>query len=84
VLVPVGGILIAHFFFARRPVAVADLYNADGPYGRTRGFSIPGVIAWGAGSVAYTVGDPLGGGTVPALVTAIAVYLAGLRAVHSR
>lgn len=79
VLVPVGGILLAHFFFARRPVAVPDLYDANGPYGRTWGFSIPGVFAWIAGSAAYTMAGPLGGGTVPALVTAIAVYLVGLR-----
>jgi NCS1 nucleoside transporter family len=84
VLVPIGGILLAHFFFARRPVAVPDLYDADGPYGRTWGFSIPGVIAWGAGSVVYTFAGPLGGGTVPALVTAITVYLVGLRVVSRR
>jgi purine-cytosine permease-like protein len=84
VLVPIGGILLAHFFFARRPVAVPDLYDADGPYGRTWGFSVPGVFAWGAGGAAYVLGAHVGGGTVPALITAIAVYLLALRVVSRR
>jgi len=83
-LVPVGGILLAHFFVARRRVVVADLYDAGGPYGRTWGFSIPGLIAWVSGSVAYAIGGPFGGGTVPALVTAVTVYLAGLRVMSRR
>lgn len=78
-LVPVGGVLLAHYFVAKRPVSVPDLYDARGPYARTGGFFVPGLLAWAAGSAAYAVGGPLGGGTVPALLTSIAVYLAGVR-----
>src|SRR5450830_1215163 len=52
-LVPVGGVLLAHFFLLRRPVAVADLYAEDGPASRHGGFAIPGMCGWAAGAAAY-------------------------------
>jgi purine-cytosine permease-like protein len=79
VLVPIGGVLLAHFCLARRAVSVPDLYDARGPYGRTRGFSIPGLVAWAAGGAAYVAGGTMGGGTLPALITAVVVYLVALR-----
>jgi purine-cytosine permease-like protein len=70
VLVPVGGVLIAHFRLSRTPVHVPDLYDAAGPY---RGVLVPGVAAWALGALAYYLAAPWGG-TLPALITAIASY----------
>lgn len=78
-LVPVGGVLLAHFFVTREAVAVADLYDARGPYARTWGFSVPGLLGWAAGSAAFVVGGSQGGGTVPALAASMGVYLIGRR-----
>jgi purine-cytosine permease-like protein len=71
-LVPVGGVLLAHFFLLRRPVAVADLYAEDGPTSRHGGFAIPGMCGWAAGAAAYFLAGSTGG-TLPALATALAV-----------
>jgi NCS1 family nucleobase:cation symporter-1 len=77
ILVPVGGVLLARFFLVRRPVDVASLY--DGGPGRVAGIDVSGLAAWAAGAAAYILAAPAGG-TVPSLVTAIAVYL-GLESV---
>jgi purine-cytosine permease-like protein len=69
-MVPVGGVLLSHFFLRRSPVRPEDLYERDGPYA---GFAFPGVAAWAAGAVAYFVAAPIGG-TLPSLATAIAVH----------
>jgi cytosine permease len=71
-LVPVGGVLLAHFFLLRRPVAVADLYAADGPASRHGGFAIPGMCGWAAGAAAYFLAGSTGG-TLPALLAALVV-----------
>jgi cytosine permease len=71
VLVPVGGVLVAHFRLARAPVRVPDLYDAAGPY---RGVVVPGAAAWALGALAYYLASPWGG-TLPALATAIVSYL---------
>jgi purine-cytosine permease-like protein len=71
VLVPVGGVLLAHFRLSRSEIRVPDLYDATGPY---RGVLIPGVAAWALGALAYYLASPWGG-TIPALLTAIASYL---------
>jgi len=71
-LVPVGGILLAFFFVLRRPVDVEDLYRPEGPY---RGLSTAGVAAWVAGAAVYYLARPIGG-TLPSLLTAVAVYVA--------
>jgi cytosine permease len=71
-LVPVGGVLLAHFFLLRRPVAVADLYAENGPASRHGGFAIPGMCGWAAGAAAYFLAGSTGG-TLPALVTALVV-----------
>jgi NCS1 family nucleobase:cation symporter-1 len=78
VLVPVGGVLIAHFYGgargrrARHPdaAAIAELYD-DG--GRHAGVSAAGLAAWIAGTVAYFVSERIGG-TVPALLVSMATY----------
>ena len=79
-LVPVGGILIAHFFIVRRPTNVPDLYDELGTTMRHRGFSIPGLAAWIAGSAVYFAAGAIGG-TLPSLVAAVLVYLLVLRLV---
>ena len=71
VLVPVGGVLVAHYRLDRAPVNVRDLYDAAGPY---RGVLLPGVSAWALGALAYYLAAPWGG-TLPALTTAILSYL---------
>jgi len=70
-LVPVGGVLLARFFLRREPVDVAGLYDDHGPY---RGVAWGGLLAWALGAVAYYLAAPIGG-TLPALVTAMAVAL---------
>jgi cytosine permease len=71
-LVPVGGVLLAHFFLLRRPVAVQDLYAEDGPGSRHGGFAIPGMCGWAAGAAAYFLAGSTGG-TLPALLAALVV-----------
>lgn len=81
ILVPVGGVILAHYFvWPRRgrsargtPTSVASLYDAQGPYARHYGFSVVGVAAWTAGAIAYHVAGPIGG-TLPSLATTVAVY----------
>jgi purine-cytosine permease-like protein len=82
--VPVGGILIAHYFLLGRPVEAGALYDARGPYSRQLGFSIPGVVAWASGALVYYgvrgSGVETLGSTLPAFVTAVGVYAAAERA----
>ncbi|MBE3132206.1 MAG: cytosine permease [Acidobacteria bacterium] len=73
-LVPVGGVLLAHFFVLRRPVDVASLYAPAGPCGRHGGFSIAGLAAWAAGGLTYFAASGIGG-TLPALAVSMAVYV---------
>ncbi len=86
ILVPVGGVILAHYFvlpllagLRRRErasgsdVDVGALYDARGPYSRRAGFSIPGVVAWSAGAVVYHVSTTIGG-TLPALATTVVAY----------
>jgi len=74
-LVPVGGVLIAHFYIQRFDPAdidstLADLYNTSG---RLAGFAVPGCIAWASGAIAYFMASSIGG-TLPSLVVSIVVY----------
>jgi cytosine permease len=87
VLVPVGGVLLAHYFvWARlRPRAagadiVPALYDWRGPYARHGGFVPAGVGAWAAGALVYHLAAGIGS-TLPSLAASIAVYvvLAALR-----
>ena len=70
VLVPVGGVFIAHFVIARRAVNVASVYDvATLPAVR-----MAGILAWAAGIVVYRLAAPIGA-TLPALATSVLVYL---------
>jgi cytosine permease len=70
-LVPVGGVLVAHYRLKGSETRVEDLYDAGGGY---RGVLMPGIMAWALGAGAYYLASPWGG-TMPSLVTAIAAYL---------
>ena len=74
-LVPVGGILVAHYYI-RRPrldeAFIAELYNAAGSF---RGVSIAGVVAWASGAAAFFAAGSIGG-TLPALTVSVLVYRA--------
>ncbi len=70
VLVPVGGVLIAHFVLRRRATDVAALHD---PRGALAGIRWPGLIAWAAGVATYYAMPS--GATVPSLAVAIAAYL---------
>ena len=74
-LVPVGGVLIAHFFTQRSDPAgidstLADLYNTSG---KLAGFAAPGCIAWGAGAIVYFGASSIGG-TLPSLIVSMTIY----------
>lgn len=74
VLVPVGGVFIAHFVLLRRKVDVAALYDPRGRYSGTGGFRFGALLAWGSGTAVYFMARDFGG-TLPALGTAIVVAL---------
>src|SRR5262245_22572350 len=98
VLVPVGGVLVAHYycmsgvsrvsarvsgsdldFFVRgadlNNQDLTSLYDSSGPF---RGLNVAGMLAWGAGAVVFFAAGSIGG-TLPALITSIAVYVGGRR-----
>jgi NCS1 family nucleobase:cation symporter-1 len=71
ILIPVGGVLLAHFVVMKRSIDVATIYNtASMPALRTAG-----LVAWIAGFIAYKVATPIGA-TLPALATSMLVYAA--------
>ncbi len=75
VLVPVGGVLLAHFVLRRRATVVAELYD---PRGRLAGIRWPGLSAWAIGIAVYyavPVVAPWAGATVPSLAVAVTAYL---------
>ena len=75
ILVPVGGVLVAHYYLPTVPVdaaLVAELYNPSGSF---RGVSVAGVVAWAAGAAAFFAAGSIGG-TLPALAVSILVYRA--------
>jgi nucleobase:cation symporter-1, NCS1 family len=72
-LVPVGGLLLAHYLLLRRPVLVPDLYDASGRYARRRGWSLAGTAAWVAGAATFWLASGIGG-TLPCLLVSIAAY----------
>ena len=73
-LVPVGGVLVAHYYGRRRPrvdeALIVELYNRAGAF---RGVNAAGAAAWAAGAVAFFAAGSIGG-TLPALVASVVVY----------
>jgi nucleobase:cation symporter-1, NCS1 family len=75
VLVPVGGILVAHYYIHPPRLDegfIAELYN---PAGSFRGVSLAGMTAWAAGAAAFFAAGSIGG-TLPALAVSVLVYRA--------
>lgn len=70
VLVPVGGVFLAHFVVMRRPIDLERIYRVDSMPAVT----IPGLAAWALGFAVYKLAAPIGA-TLPALATSIAVYV---------
>jgi purine-cytosine permease-like protein len=73
--VPIGGILLAHYFALRLPVHVPDLYDPSGPYAARRGWSIAGTAAWAVGALVFYLAQSIGS-ALPSLMASIAVYVA--------
>jgi cytosine/uracil/thiamine/allantoin permease len=73
-LVPIGGILLAHYFVLRRPVQVPDLYDQAGPYARYRGWSAAGISAWVVGAAVFYAAGRIGA-TLPSLAASVLVYV---------
>ena len=69
ILVPVGGVFLAHFVLLRKPIDLARIYNPAS----LAAFNIAGMAAWIAGFVVYKLAAPIGA-TLPALATSMAVY----------
>ena len=69
-LVPVGGVLLAHFVVRRAWPRVPDLYDARGPLAGVRW---SGLAAWAAGVAAYALFAGTGA-TGPGLLTALVAY----------
>ncbi|MDP3719037.1 MAG: cytosine permease [Acidobacteriota bacterium] len=70
VLVPVGGIFLAHFVVLRAKVDVDGIYQTA----RMPAFTAAGVAAWLLGFAVYKLAAPIGA-TLPALATSMIVYL---------
>jgi NCS1 family nucleobase:cation symporter-1 len=74
-LVPIGGVLVAHYYI--RPARIDDalvdqMYQPLGPF---RGVMPAGMAAWAIGALVYFVaGRTEIGGTVPSLLASIVVY----------
>ena len=80
----VGGVLLAHYYLpgtsdGTHQDLTPALYDERGPF---RGVNRAGVLAWAAGIATYFAAGSIGG-TVPALIVSIAVYI-GLRRVIGR
>lgn len=69
ILVPVGGVFLAHFVVLRRRVDVTMVYDVQ----RVGMFNLAGMIAWAAGFVVYRMAAPIGA-TLPSLATAVVLY----------
>jgi purine-cytosine permease-like protein len=70
VLIPVGGVFLAHFVVLRRPIDLGAIYDAA----RLRAFNVAGIAAWLAGFIVYKLAASIGA-TLPALATSMVVYV---------
>ena len=70
VLVPVGGVFIAHFVVLKKSIEVDRLYDVAA----LPAFSRAGLLAWVAGLIVYRVATPIGA-TLPSLSAAVLVYV---------
>jgi len=70
VLVPVGGVFLAHFVVLRRRLDLEVIYDAA----RLPAFGVAGLIAWIAGFIVYRLAAPIGA-TLPALAASMLGYM---------
>lgn len=70
ILVPVGGVFLAHFVILRRRLDIDVVYDVK----RLPSISIAGLAAWALGFVVYKLAAPIGA-TLPALAASIAIYV---------
>jgi NCS1 family nucleobase:cation symporter-1 len=70
ILVPVGGVFLAHFVVMRKRVDIDAIYR----FATLPAFNLAGIAAWLLGFVVYKLAAPIGA-TLPALGTSIVVYL---------
>jgi len=70
ILVPVGGVFLAHFVMLRKPIDVAQVYDRSS----LPAINIAGLAAWVAGFIVYKLAAPIGA-ALPALAAAILTYL---------
>ena len=75
VLVPVGGVFIAHFVLLRKPIDVVRIYDVA----TLPAFNAAGMIAWLTGFLVYKAAAPIGA-TLPALAASMLVYVVVRRA----
>lgn len=69
ILVPVGGVFLAHFVVMKKPLDIARAYDAA----VMPAFNIAGIAAWVTGYIVYRLAAPIGA-TLPALAAAMIVY----------
>lgn len=69
ILVPVGGVFLAHFVAMRKPLDLARIYERAA----LPAFNWAGIIAWIAGFIVYRLAAPIGA-TLPSLATSMIVY----------
>jgi purine-cytosine permease-like protein len=70
VLIPVGGVFLAHFVVLRRKIDIERIYDAAS----LPAFSIAGGVAWAMGFVVYKLAASIGA-TLPALATSMIAYV---------
>jgi purine-cytosine permease-like protein len=70
ILVPVGGVFLAHFVVLRRPIDLKKIYDATA----MPAFNVAGIAAWIAGFIVYKVAASIGA-TLPALGASMLVYI---------
>jgi nucleobase:cation symporter-1, NCS1 family len=69
ILVPVGGVFLAHFVVLKKSIDTARVYDrASLP-----AINVAGIAAWVAGIIVYKAAAPIGA-TLPALATSMVVY----------
>jgi len=74
ILLPIGGILIAHYYICANTADSGLLDALYDPLGRYRGFTIAGMASWAAGAAAFFAAGSIGG-TLPSLLVSIACYV---------
>ena len=77
ILVPVGGVFLAHFVVMKKPIDLAKIYDAAA----MPAFNIAGIAAWVAGYIVYRLAAPIGA-TLPALATSMLIYVV-LHRIHT-